>query len=72
VLLPVLLAIPDVPDITIGGWTPTQGQWTAAIAVAAGVLGTLLLISLGRRALKVLIIGVISITAAVLWIRFTR
>ncbi|MCX6431504.1 MAG: hypothetical protein NTX29_01520 [Actinobacteria bacterium] len=70
--LPVLLDIPDVPDLTIGGWTPTQGQWTAAIAVAAGILGTLLLIALGRRARKALVIGVISITAAVVWIRFIR
>ncbi len=69
---PALLTIPDVPDITIGGWTPTQGQWTAALAVAAGVLGTLLLISLGRRARKVLVVGVVSITAAVRWIRVTR
>ena len=70
--LPVLLDIPDVPDLTIGGWTPTQGQWTAAIAVTAGILGTLLLMALGRRARKALVVGVISITAAVLWIRVIR
>ena len=62
----------DFPDITIGGFTPTEDQWTAATALAVGIVGTLLVLALWRRARKAALAGVVSIVAAVLWIRFTR
>jgi hypothetical protein len=62
----------DFPDVTIGGFTPTDGQWTAATAVAVGVVGTLLLIAIWRRARKAFLVGLVTVAAAAAWIRFTR
>jgi hypothetical protein len=62
----------DFPDVTVGGFTPTDDQWTAALAVGVGVLGTILLLAFWRRARKAVLVGVVSVTVAALWFRFTR
>jgi hypothetical protein len=62
----------DFPDISIGGFTPTDGQWTAATAVAVGIVGMLLLIAIWRRARMAFLLGLVTVAAAAAWIRFTR
>jgi hypothetical protein len=62
----------DFPDVTVGGWTPTDAQWTAATAVTVGALAALLLMLAWRRTRKAVLALVISVTLLFLWIRFWR
>jgi uncharacterized membrane protein YsdA (DUF1294 family) len=61
----------DFPAVTILGWTPTDDQWVAAIAVVAGAAGALVLMA-GVRKTRKLVFGIVLGLAVVLvwsWLR---
>ena len=45
----------DAPDLSLAGWTLTDEQFTAAVAVLGGILGVVMLNALARRATRVAI-----------------
>ncbi len=71
-MIPALVRFADPPGITILGWTPSADQWSTATAVAAGVLGALLVILLWRKARKAILVGVVGLALLILWIRYGR
>jgi uncharacterized membrane protein YsdA (DUF1294 family) len=61
----------DFPAVTILGWTPTDDQWVAAIAVVAGAAGALMLMA-GVRKTRKLAFGIVLALAVMLvwtWLR---
>ena len=61
----------DFPDVTLAGWTPTDDQWAAVIAVLAGAAGVVVLLASVRKARK-LVLGIALAVASVLiwaWLR---
>ena len=64
--------VADVPDVTILGWTPSDQQWTALLAVLAGVAAALLFLTLWRKARRALIGALITAAAVFVWARYFR
>jgi hypothetical protein len=62
----------DPPDLTILGWTPTDDQWTAAVAVAIGAIAAVLLMAMWRRARKAVIAATLAVVLFVVWWRVLR
>jgi len=59
----------ETPDLAIGWWTLTDEQFTAALAILAGILGVVLLQALARRASRVVVGMALSglVVAACWW-----
>jgi hypothetical protein len=59
----------NAPDLSIAGWTLTDEQFTAAVAILGGILGVVIINALTRRAARVAIGLAISglVTAAWWW-----
>ena len=58
----------DAPDLTLGWWTLTDQQFTAALAVLAGMFGVVILNALAKRASRVVVgLALSGIVAAACW-----
>jgi len=59
----------ETPDITLAWWTLTDEQFTAALAILAGIFGVVMLNGLARRASRVVIGTALSacVAAACWW-----
>lgn len=62
----------DFPEISILGWTLTEQQWTAAVAVAAGALAAVVFLLLWRKARRALLGALIVAVAVFVWARYFR
>jgi hypothetical protein len=66
-----LLAV-DFPDITVLGWTPTDQQWTAVIAVLAGAAAAVVFLTLWRKTRRAVLGAVVVAIAVFVWARYVR
>jgi hypothetical protein len=57
----------DYPDLTLLGWTPTDDQWTAAVAVVIGAAGAGLVMILSRRARRAVLAGAVALAVCLAW-----
>jgi len=58
----------ETPDLSLGWWTLTDEQFTAALAVLAGVLGVVILHALAKRASRVVVgLAISGVVAAACW-----
>ena len=58
----------DTPDLTLGWWTLTDEQFTAALAILAGIFGVVILNALARRASRVVVgLALSGVVAAACW-----
>lgn len=57
----------DTPDLSWAGWTLTDEQFQAGLAVIAGILGVAVLAALARRASRVAVGLLISVIGAAAW-----
>jgi hypothetical protein len=62
----------DFPDVTVLGWTPTDEQWTALLAVLAGAAAALLFMALWRKARRALIAAAITAAVVYVWATYFR
>ncbi len=53
------------PDLTLLGWTPTEGQWATGTAIAIGVVAGLGILLAWKRARRLAL--AIALTAVVSW-----
>jgi len=58
----------DTPELSIGWWTLTDEQFTAPLAILAGIFGVVILNALARRASRVVIgMALSGLTVAAGW-----
>lgn len=62
----------DYPDVTIWGWTPTDDQWTAGVAVLAGAAAALLLLTFVRKTRRFVLAATVTGIAVFVWVRYLR
>jgi len=68
----VSLPAVDFPDVTVLGWTPTDQQWTAFVAVLVGAAAAVVFLSVMRKARKVVLGAVLTAVVVFVWARYVR
>jgi hypothetical protein len=62
----------DFPDVTVLGWTPSDQQWTALVAVVAGAAAAVLFLAVWRKARRAVLGALITGAVVFIWARYIR